>query len=142
MDIVLLRSQLEKHPPNINYIQKIVNTFKQGLFKFVPNKPEIHEMIESDLPLDTIGPSSISHIIDRLIHWIEQFQAPSHDSITTTWRKQFANSTSDVDFICTFVIEYKNHTELVYKERWKALMRLANNENIVPPEYRTCGNGL
>ncbi len=44
MDIVLLRSQLEKHPPNINYIQKIVNTFKQGLFKFVPNKPEIHEM--------------------------------------------------------------------------------------------------
>ena len=54
MDIPLLRNQLNQTPPNTTYIQQILTAFKQGLFTFVPNKPEIHQLIKEDLPLDTL----------------------------------------------------------------------------------------
>ncbi len=89
MDIVLLREQLEQSPPNTEYIKQILDIFKEALFKFVPNKPEIHQFIKDDLPLDVLDTPTIANIVDRLIHWIEQFQAPIHDSITRQWREDF-----------------------------------------------------
>ena len=82
-------------------------------------------------------------IVDRLIHWMEQFQAPAHDPITKQWREQFKKTTNYTDFICQFVVEYKNHSEMVYKETWNARKRIANHESAVPPEYRATGeNGV
>ena len=143
MDIDLLRTQLNHSPPITTYIKQILEVFKEGLYKFVPNKPEIHQFIHDDLPLATLDTPTIAHIVDRLIHWIEQFQAPIHDSITNNWREQFKSTTNYTDFICQFVFEYKCHNELVFKETWKARKRIANNESAVPNEYRAKGeNGI
>ena len=90
MDIELLRKQLDQSPPNTEYIKQILEIFKEVLFKFVfPTKPEIHQFIKDDLPLDILDTPTIANIVDRLIHWIEQFQAPIHDSITKQWREDF-----------------------------------------------------
>ena len=143
MDIPLLRSQLNQSPPITTYIQQILEVFKQGLFRFVPNKPEIHNLIKDDLPLATLDTPTVATIVDRLIHWMEQFQSPNHDPITKQWREQFKKTTNYTDFICQFVVEYKNHSEMVYKETWDARKRFANNESVVPPEYRATGeNGI
>ena len=81
--------------------------------------------------------------MDRLIHWIEQFQAPIHDQTTNQWREDFKQTTNYTEFICQFVVKYKNHTELVYKDTWEARKRIANNESAIPPEYRATGeNGI
>jgi hypothetical protein len=143
MDTPLLRAQLNHSPPITTYIQQILEVFKQGLFKFVPNKPDIHQFIKDDLPLESLDTPTIAHIVDRLIHWTEQFQAPVHDQVTTQWREQFKKTTNYTDFICQFVVNYKNHSEMIFKESWDARKRLANNESIVPPEHRATGeNGV
>jgi hypothetical protein len=143
MDLELLRNQLNQSPPNTEYIQQILDIFKEALFKFVPNKPDIHKFIKDDLPLDVLDTPTIANIVDRLIHWIEQFQAPIHDQVTSQWRDDFKNATNYTDFICRFVVNYKNHSELVYKETWEARKRIANNESAIPPENRTKGkNGI
>ena len=143
MDIPLLRNQLNQTPPNTTYIQQILTAFKQGLFTFVPNKPEIHQLIKEDLPLETLDTPTVAAIVDRLIHWMEQFQAPIHDRVTTQWREQFKKTSNYTDFICQFVVEYKNHSEMVYKETWDARKRIAHHESAVPPEHRATGeNGV
>jgi len=143
MDIPLLHTQLNQSPPNTEYIQQILDIFKEALFKFVPNKPDIHQFINDDLPLETLDTPTVAAIVDRLIHWIEQFQAPIHDRVTTQWREDFKKTTNYTDFICQFVVEYKNHSEMVYKETWDARKRIANHESAVPPEHRATGeNGI
>ena len=143
MDLELLRNQLNQSPPNTEYIQQILDIFKEALFKFVPNKPDIHQFIKDDLPLDVLDTPTIANIVDRLIHWMEQFQAPIHDQVTSQWRDDFKNATNYNDFICQFVVNYKNHSELVYKETWEARKRIANNESAIPPENRAKGkNGI
>ena len=139
MDINILRNQLNETPPNTVYIRQILTTFKNALFQFVPNKPEIHTFINEDLPLDTLHTNTIALIIDRFIHWIEQFQAPIHDPITKQWRETFKLTPNYTDFICQFVVNYKNHSEMVYKETWEARNRIANNQSAVPPENRAKG---
>ena len=143
MDSDLLRKQLNQSPPNTEYIQQILDIFKEALFKFVPNKPDIHQFINDDLPLETLDTPTVAAIVDRLIHWIEQFQAPIHDRVTTQWREDFKKTTNYTDFICQFVVKYKNHSEMVYKETWDARKRIANHESAVPPEHRATGeNGI
>ena len=143
MDIPLLHTQLNQYPPNTEYIQQILDIFKEALFKFVPNKPDIHQFINDDLPLETLDTPTVAAIVDRFIHWIEQFQAPIHDRVTTQWREDLKKTTNYTDFICQFVVEYKNHSEMVYKETWDARKRIANNESAVPPEHRATGeNGI
>ena len=83
MDTELLRKQLDENPPNTEYIKQILDVFKEALFKFVPNKPEIHNLIKDDLPLATLDTPTVATIVDRLIHWMEQFQSPKHDRVTT-----------------------------------------------------------
>ena len=59
MDLELLRNQLNQSPPNTEYIQQILDIFKEALFKFVPNKPDIHQFIKDDLPLNVLDLSLI-----------------------------------------------------------------------------------
>ena len=143
MDIQLLRAQLDNTPPKTEYIKQILEVFKNGLLQFTPHKPEIHQFIKDDLPLDTLTTETIPQIIDRLIHWVDQFQAPVHDIVTKKWRYDFSNCTNYTDFICQFVEDFKNHSEIVYKETWEARKRISNQESPVPPEHRAKGkNGV
>ena len=143
MEIELLRSQLTDNPPNIDYIRQIIQAFVDGLCRFNPNKPDIHQLIKEDLPLNTLDTESIAHIVNRLIYWIEQFQAPAHDRVTIQWREDFSKAKNYTDFICQFIVEYKIHSEQVYKDVWEARKRISNNESAVPPEYRAKGkNGV
>jgi hypothetical protein len=139
MDIDLLRAHLKKKPPNIAYIKQILEAFRDGLCRFNPNKPEIHALIETDIPLDHLTVGTVPHIIDRFIHWMEQFQAPAHDAVTQTWRRDFETCTDYTDFICTFVDAYYKHSSQVYKEIGDARRRIANGETPIPPENRATG---
>ena len=140
INLNVLRIQLNETPPNTVYLKQLLEIFRDSLFKFVPSKTEVHQFIKDDLPLDTVDTSTITGIVEKLIHWIEQFQAPAQDYITKKWRKDFAITT---EYLCQFVVNYANHCEEVYKETWKARMRIANNECVIAPEFRAKGkNGV
>lgn len=136
-----IKEDLSKNPPDVEHITVIINELVTALCKFVPNKPEIHILIKSDIVCETIGEETMPRIIERFIHWIEQFQAPTHDSVTKSWRDNYKNATNYAEFISQFLEEYYNHTEMVYKEVWEARKRISNNESAVPPEHRVIVNG-
>ena len=143
MDLELLRTHFTQTPPNTAYIKQILEEFKNGLLRFVPSKTEVHQFIKDDLPLDTLTVESIPHIIDRLIHWMEQFQAPAYDYVTKQWRDDFVSCTNYTDFICKFVEEYREHSEIMYKTVWDARKRISNNESAIPPDHLAKGtNGV
>ena len=77
-----IKEDLSKSPPDTQHITVIIEELVGGLCKFVPNKPEIHAFIKDDIFIENIGFETMPQIIDRLIHWIEQFQAPVHDLVT------------------------------------------------------------
>ena len=143
MDLTKLHEDLTTEPPNTEYLNQILTLFVEGLCKFVPNKPEIHKFIQDDLSLDLLSIESMPEIIDRLIHWLEQFQAPVHDIVTKKWRHDFTYCTNYTDFIIEFVDEYKSHSELCYQEVWEARKKVANQKSAVPPEHQAKGkNGV
>lgn len=136
-----IKEDLSKNPPDLRHITVIINELVDALCKFVPNKPEIHSLIKSDIICENIGEETMSRIIERFIHWIEQFQAPVHDSVTKRWRDNYKNATNYSEFISQFLEEYYNHTEMVYKEVWEARKRISNNESAVPPQHRNVVKG-
>jgi hypothetical protein len=136
-----IKEDLEKNPPDTQHISIIVQELVDGLCKFVPNKSDIHRLIKDDILCKTIGVETMPKIINGLIYWIEQFQAPAHDSITKTWRDDFKKTRNFPEFIALFLEEYYQHTAKAYKELWEARKRLANGENIVPPEHRPAVTG-
>ena len=131
-----VKEDLSKSPPDVEHITVIIEELVNGLCKFVPNKPEIHGFIKDDIFVKNIGFETMPRIIDRLIHWIEQFQAPIHDSVTKGWRDDYRNAKNYSEFISDFLEKYYSHTEMVYKETWEARKRIANGESAVPPEQR------
>ena len=131
-----IKEDLSKSPPDTQHIPVIIEELVGGLCKFVPNKPEIHAFIKDDIFIENIGFETMPQIIDRLIHWIEQFQAPVHDLVTKKWRDDFKNAKNYAEFISVFLEEYYSHTEMVYKETWEARQRIANGDNATPPEHR------
>ena len=133
IDSSTLREELSSEPPNTEYLKKILQVFVDALCQFVPSKPDIHAFIRSDLPLDTLTVDTMPHIVDRLTHWVEQFQAPVHDTMTTQWRNDFKTCTNATDFIVQFVDDFKGHTEVVYREVWEARRRMALGQSPVKP---------
>tara|TARA_Y100000816_G_C26098826_1_gene581979 strand:+ start:1018 stop:1521 length:504 start_codon:yes stop_codon:yes gene_type:complete len=136
-----VKEDLSKQPPDVEHMKVIIEELVNGLCKFVPNKPEIHQFIKDDILVENIGVETMSLIIDRLIHWVEQFQAPAHDLVTKSWRDNYKNAKNYAEFISLFLEEYYYHTEMVYKETWEARKRLANGESAVPPEHRISNSG-
>tara|TARA_A100001015_G_scaffold251232_1_gene290113 strand:+ start:1944 stop:2453 length:510 start_codon:yes stop_codon:yes gene_type:complete len=136
-----IKEDLGKNPPDTQHIAVIVQELVNGLCKFVPNKPAIHRLIKDDILCETIGLETMPKIINGFIYWIQQFQAPVYDTVTKKWKDDFKNATNYSEFIALFLEEYYQHTEKVYKELWEARKRLANGENIVPPEHRPAITG-
>lgn len=145
MDAALLKAQLLESPPNTAYLKQILEAFRTALCRFVPSKTDIHALIEEDLPLKELTIGTMPHIVDRFIHWMEQFQAPAHDAVTQQWRADFAAcaEADTTDFICTFVGAFYAHSSLVYQEACDARRRIANGESAIPPDRRATGtNGV
>ena len=94
-----IKEDLSKNPPDLLHITVIINELVDALCKFVPNKHEIHSLIKSDIICENIGEETMPRIIERFIHWIEQFQAPVHDSVTKRWRDNYKNATNYSEFI-------------------------------------------
>ena len=69
ININVLRNQLKETPPNTVYLKQLLEIFRDSLFKFVPSKTEVHQFIKDDLPLDTVDTSTITAIVEKLIHW-------------------------------------------------------------------------
>jgi hypothetical protein len=136
-----IKEDLSKDPPDVEHITVIIQELVDGLCKFVPNKKLIHNLIKDDIIVNNVGIETMPRIIDRLIHWIEQFQAPAYDFVTRRWRDNYKNAKNYAEFIAEFLEEYYNHTELMYKELWEARERLVKGENVVPAENRPLVKG-
>ena len=131
---------LQKSPPDVKHLTIIIKELYEALCKFVPSKKTIHQKIKEDLLIE-LNLNNMSFIINRLIYWIEQFQAPVYDKKTKQWRENFKKSKNYSLFIVEFLKDYLNHLENMYKEVWDARKRLVNNENIIPPEHRVKPKG-
>ena len=136
-----IKEDLSKEPPDVEHITVIIQELVTGLCKFVPNKTEIHEFIKGDILVKKVDVETMPRIIDRLIHWIEQFQAPVYDSVTKRWRDNYKKTKNYAEFISGFLEEYYSHIEITYKETWEARKRIANGENAIPPEHRRIVSG-
>ena len=75
-------------------------------------------------------------IIYGLISWIEKFQCPVDDVITKRWRSDFQNTQDYLSFIVSFLEEYYDHSEKVYRQVWEARKRFVSGESVIPPEHR------
>jgi hypothetical protein len=140
-----IRDDLVQEPPRTAHISKLIAELVDGLCKFVPSKARLHAKIKEDILPETVDIEAMPRIILGLINWIEKFQAPVCDTVTSRWRNEFETATRPVDFIVKFLDEYYDHVEKVYKEVWDARTRLVNNESVVPPEHRpviTGSNGI
>ena len=126
---------LQKSPPEVKHLNIIIKELYDALCKFVPSKEMIHMKIKESLFIE-LNINNVSSIINSLIYWIEQFQAPVYDIKTKTWREKFKKTQDYSLFIVEFLKEYYDHLEKMYKEVWDARKRLVNNENIIPPEHR------
>jgi len=136
----IIRSDLEKSPPNTEHLATLINELADNLCKFIPSKKNIHKKIKEDIIQDEININTMSSIILGLINWIEKFQAPVYDKVTRKWKDDFKTAQNYNDFIIQFLQEYYLHIEKMYKEVFDARKRLINNDSIIPPEHRAKGN--
>jgi hypothetical protein len=95
----------EDGPESYDYLRKLLNEIIDKLCMFVPNRVDIHEKIREDLD-GTIG----WDIQEKLICWIEKFQAPIHDATTRKWKAKGPLPVGD------FLKLYYEHLEKMYKE--------------------------
>ena len=110
---------------DLTLIEKLLIEIIETLNSFIPSRKDIHERIKEDLN------KSISwDLQEKLINWIEKFQAPIHDAITKEYRNKIKNDSLKLS---EFLKWYYTHLELVHKETWEARHRLVNGESPVPP---------
>ena len=106
----------------------------------MPSKKTLHTQIKKDIYQENINIETMPTIIYGLISWIEKFQSPADDIITNKWKNEFKNTQDYIQdytqYIVTFLQEYYEHSEKVYKNVWDARKRLVSGENIIPPEHR------
>ena len=112
----------EDGPESYDYLRKLLDEIIDKLCMFVPNRHDIHEKIREDLS-GSIG----WDIQEKLIKWVEKFQAPIHDITTRIWKLNGPIPVGD------FLKKYYEHLEKVYKEVQEARQALSRGENIFNP---------
>tara|TARA_R110002012_G_scaffold202284_1_gene371314 strand:+ start:10 stop:441 length:432 start_codon:yes stop_codon:yes gene_type:complete len=112
----------EDGPESYDYLRKLLNEIIDKLCRFVPNRTDIHQKIRDDLE-GQIG----WDIQNKLIIWIEKFQAPIHDTTTKKWLEEENKPVGD------FLKMYYEHLEITYKETQDAREAIARGENIFNP---------
>ena len=109
-------------PESYDYLRKLLNEIVEKLCLFVPSRQDIHQKIREDL-----GGEIGWNIQDKLISWIEKFQAPIHDRKTRSWKEEGPKPVGD------FLKMYYEHVDLVSKEVKETREALARGENIFNP---------
>ncbi len=95
---------LDNDPPNIQHVEKILDEIKQILYSFVPNRPDIHHRINDDLSGGVDW-----EFQNKLLFWVEKFQAPVYDQITQSWKRKLPQKLSE------FLKEYYEHLSKIRK---------------------------
>ena len=131
-----LHDDFSQDPPSTERVRACISDLADALCKFVPNKPDLHAKIKSDIVCDEVSVQTMYHTIAGLTKWMARFQAPFQDCITDKWLSEFKSATNYADFLRDFFEAYYDHIEVVYKEVNEARHRLVNGESAVPPEHR------
>lgn len=131
-----LYDDFKQEPPRTERITRCIHDLVEALCKFVPNRPDLHERIGADILVEEVGVHTMYRIVNGLIRWIKQFQAPYQDEITNRWSTEFETTTDHALFLRNFFEEYYAHVETVYQEVWAARHRMVHGESVVPPERR------
>uniref|UniRef100_A0A6C0FCT0 Uncharacterized protein n=1 Tax=viral metagenome TaxID=1070528 RepID=A0A6C0FCT0_9ZZZZ len=100
------------------HITKLLDEIKVILKSFVPSRLDIHSQIDQTITNPTWD------VQEKLVSWIEKFQSPQHDKMTSKWKKELPTN------ISTFLKQYYQHLEVVNKEVYEARTKLANGENL------------
>jgi len=132
----IIKQDLTQDPPKTDCIKTIINELIEALCKFVPSKKQIHVQIKKEIYQEDINIETMPVIIYGLISWIEKFQCPVDDVITKRWRNDFQNTQDYLSFIVSFLEEYYDHSEKVYRQVWEARKRFVSGESVIPPEHR------
>ena len=132
----LIEEDLRKEPPVTEHVKSVITDIVTALKRFVPSRTDLHDEIERGIPHDTVDATTMHVIVTQLVHWIEQFQPPAYDAVTKQWVQTFQSTTDYPAFLSTFLKEYLEHTEKVYKEVWECRVRLTKGEDMVPPARR------
>ena len=108
------------------HVNVLLEEIIQTLYSLVPKRPDIHEKIHHDLQ----SPVTWNHQ-EKLIQWIQKFQAPVYDKMTKEWLEQVPQNLS------FFLKKYYTHLQVVVDETKEARAKLARGENIFTPNSAT-----
>ena len=95
---------IDQEPPNMEHIGKLLEEIKQILYSFVPHRADIHHRINDDLTGEIEW--DFQH---KLVGWVEKFQAPIYDQVTSSWKRRLPEKLSK------FLKEYYEHLKTVKK---------------------------
>lgn len=95
----IIDEDMAKVPPNFRHLQKLVKEIEEILCSFVPQRRDLHEKIKQSLKLGE-NEQIDWKLATTLTQWVEQFQSPSKDSITKSWKGR--NFKSVVEFLKVF----------------------------------------
>jgi hypothetical protein len=117
---------------NLEHVIKLLNEIKHILKSFTPNRIDIHNMIDNDITNEVCWDTQ-----EKLVNWLEKFQAPIHDKCTRQLKTELPLKLSD------FLKRYYEHMTLVHKEVFEYRKKLANNENIFQStDVKSSGNNV
>jgi hypothetical protein len=88
-----------------DHLRALMNEITETLCSFVPNRTDIHEKIKEDL-----GKEIGWDVQQKLLEWIEKFQAPIYDQVTREWKKKCPEP------IGQFLKKYYSHLEKVNRQ--------------------------
>ena len=88
-----------------DHLRALMNEIIEKLCGFVPNRLDIHEKIREDL-----GKEIGWDVQQKLLDWIEKFQAPIYDQVTRDWKKKCPEP------IGQFLKKYYEHLEKVSRQ--------------------------
>lgn len=138
---VRIRDELHQTPPSLFTVKQMLTQFVAGLCRFVPSRIDAHDQIHAELTVDELTVEDASRVVERLSHWIKQFQAPVHDSAVDSMQHRLSEAPDYRSGFVEFLREYYDHTEMCYKEVCEARQRVARGESAVPPERRPVVEG-
>ena len=110
---------VDQDPPNVEHIRKLIDEIIEILCKFVPSRPDIHQLIRDDLSGEVTW-----SIQERLLIWAERFQAPLYDNMTQSWKRKLPQKLSE------FLKKYYEHLESINRQIWEERKKIASGPQL------------
>ncbi len=110
---------VDQDPPNLEHIRKLVDEVVDILCNFVPSRTDIHAMIREDL-----GGEVDWHIQEKILVWVQRFQAPIYDQVTDKWKRNLPEKLSE------FLKKLYEHLEKINKQVWEERKKLSSGPQL------------